>query len=54
MRSNPIDTLMATCTGSNLAVENGRKACGIWMWIEPPCPLSRKLKGLVGKKVAIS
>lgn len=35
-RSNPIGTLMAGCTGSDLTAENGRKACGIWMWIEPP------------------
>jgi hypothetical protein len=40
MRFNPILMLMARCTGANLAVESGRKACRMWLWIERP-PLSR-------------
>ena len=36
MRYNPIETLMAGCTGKNLAVEDGRKGCHMWLWIEPP------------------
>jgi hypothetical protein len=45
MRYNPILTLMARCTGRNLAREDNRKACHMWLWIEQP-PLSRmKTKG---------
>jgi hypothetical protein len=36
MRYNPIETLMAGCTGENLAVQDGRKGCRMWLWIEPP------------------
>lgn len=44
MRYNPITLLMARCTGRNLAVEDGRKGCHMWLWIERP-PLSRLKKG---------
>ena len=36
MRYNPIETLIAGCGGKNLAVEDGRKGCRMWLWIEPP------------------
>ena len=36
MRYNPIETLMAGCTGENVAVQDGRKACHMWLWIAPP------------------
>lgn len=36
MRYNPIETLMARCTGKNLAVEDSRKGCHMWLWIEQP------------------
>lgn len=45
MRSNPIETLMAGCTGANLAVENGRKGCHMWLWIEPPALAAAAPKG---------
>jgi hypothetical protein len=46
MRSNPIETLMVGCTGANLAVENGRKGCRMWLWIEPPALAAGKAQGL--------
>ncbi|HVC51366.1 MAG TPA: hypothetical protein VND87_05045 [Stellaceae bacterium] len=42
MRNNPIEALMAGCTGINIAVENGRKGCRMWLWIEPPALSSPK------------
>jgi hypothetical protein len=36
MRDNPIEALMAGCSGSNVASQGGRKACRMWLWIEPP------------------
>jgi hypothetical protein len=36
MRYNPIETLIAGCTGENLAVQDGRKGCRMWLWIEAP------------------
>jgi hypothetical protein len=44
MRYNPIEALMAGCTGKNLAVEDGRKGCRMWLWIEPS-PLSAPKAG---------
>ena len=45
MRSNPIEALMAGCTGANLAVENGRKGCRTWLWIKLPALAAEKSKG---------
>lgn len=45
MRYNPIETLMAGCTGKNLAVENGRKGCQMWLWIEAPSLSAPNAKG---------
>ncbi|HUB15481.1 MAG TPA: hypothetical protein VMB34_26260 [Acetobacteraceae bacterium] len=36
MRYNPIKALWAECSGSKVAVQNGRKACNFWLWIGPP------------------
>ena len=36
MRYNPIETLMARCNGENLAIQDGREGCHMWLWIEPP------------------
>lgn len=36
MRYNPIEKLMAGCSASNVASQDGRKACHMWLWIEPP------------------
>jgi hypothetical protein len=45
MRLNPIETLLASCTGANIAVENGRKGCHLWLWIEPPAVTTPNAKG---------
>jgi hypothetical protein len=45
MRLNPIETLLAGCTGANIAVENGRKGCHLWLWIEPPAARTPNAKG---------
>lgn len=42
MRFNPIEVVMARCTGTNLAVEGDRKACRMWLWIEPLPPSQPK------------
>jgi hypothetical protein len=36
---------MAGCTEANLAVEDGRKGCRMWLWIEPPALAVEKPKG---------
>ena len=38
MRDNPIEALMARCTDRNIAAQGGRKACHMWLWIEPRAP----------------
>jgi hypothetical protein len=36
MRWNPIGPVMARCSGENVVVEGGRKACAMTVWIEAP------------------
>lgn len=45
MRSNPIEMLITGCTGASLAVDNRRKGCRMWLWIEPPAFVAEKPKG---------
>lgn len=45
MRFNPIKLLMARCTGRNLALEDGRKGCRMWLWIEQRPLSGPKAKG---------
>jgi len=45
MRSKPIESLMAGSTEANLAVEDGRKRCRMWLWIEPPASRGGKAQG---------
>ena len=35
MLSNRIEMLMAGCTAADLAVDNRRKGCRMWLWIDP-------------------
>ena len=36
MRWNHADAALALCKGQALSVQNGRKACAMMLWIEPP------------------
>ena len=42
MRNNPIEKLIADCSGDNVALQAGRKACHMWLWIEPPLAMAPK------------
>jgi hypothetical protein len=54
MRSNPIEPLMAGCAEANLAVEDWRKGCRMWLWIEPlPSRGGKKPKGLAKSRCVL-
>jgi hypothetical protein len=36
MRSNDVDIMLATCTGKAVVVVDGRRACGLAAWLDPP------------------
>ena len=36
MRSNDVATMLATCTGKAVVVVDGRRACGLGAWLDPP------------------
>jgi len=38
MRSNDANLMLATCTGLAVKTLEGRKACNLPMWLEPPIP----------------
>ena len=36
MRANDVETMLATCTGKAVVVVDGRRACGLGAWLDPP------------------
>jgi hypothetical protein len=36
MRANDVVGTLATCTGKSVVVADGRRACGVAMWLDPP------------------
>lgn len=45
MRYNPIKAVMAGCDGKNVATQNGRKACHMWLWTGPPAAPTGRATG---------